>query len=209
MVLWMLIAASAARAQVIEGTVTSGGEPVPGASVQVHGTTQGAAAGDDGTYRITDLAPGTYELVASAVGFSKAERSVTVEEGETLRVDFTLEETVLQGEELVVTGTLEETRVKDSPVKVTVVSSRHLQKRASSNLMDAIGTINGLSQQLNCGVCYTNAIRINGMEGEHTAVLVDGMPLLGALASVYGLNGINPTLIDRVEVVKGPKSTIY
>lgn len=209
MVLWMLIAASAAQAQVIEGTVTSGGEPVPGASVQVHGTTQGAAAGDDGTYRIAGLEPGSYTLVASAVGFSKAERSVTVEDGETLRVDFTLEETVLQGEELVVTGTLEETRVKDSPVKVNVVSSRYLQKRASSNLMDAIGTINGLSQQLNCGVCYTNAIRINGMEGEHTAVLVDGMPLLGALASVYGLNGINPTLIDRVEVIKGPQSTLY
>jgi outer membrane receptor for ferrienterochelin and colicins len=69
--------------------------------------------------------------------------------------------------------------------------------------------VNGLSNQVECGVCYTNSIRINGMEGPYTSVLIDGMPLMSALASVYGLNGINPALLERVEVVKGPASTLY
>ncbi|MEX2467234.1 MAG: TonB-dependent receptor, partial [Gemmatimonadota bacterium] len=60
-----------------------------------------------------------------------------------------------------------------------------------------------------CGVCYTNNIRINGMEGPYTAVLIDGMPLMSSLASVYGLNGINPALIEQIEIVKGPASTLY
>jgi outer membrane receptor for ferrienterochelin and colicins len=75
--------------------------------------------------------------------------------------------------------------------------------------MDLIGSVSGLSTQLNCGVCGTNAIRVNGVEGANTAVLIDGMPIMGALASVYGLNGISPSIIDQVEVIKGPQSTLY
>lgn len=193
----------------VHGTVWSGDTAVPGANIGVRGTTRGAAAGADGVYRIADLPPGTYTLVASAIGFSAQERTVTLAAGETRRLDFQLEETVLRGEEVVVTGTMEEIYVKDSPVKVEVISSHYLQRQTTANIMDVIGTVNGLSQQLNCGVCNTNNIRINGVEGENTAVLIDGMPIMGALASVYGLNGINPSLIDRIEVIKGPQSTLY
>lgn len=128
----------------------------------------------------------------------------------TTTVDITLENAVLANEELVVTGTMREQYVKDSPVKVSVVNAERLQRgKASSNLMDLIGSVNGLTTQLNCGVCGTNAIRINGVEGPNTAVLIDGMPIMGALASVYGLNGISPSTIDQVEVIKGPQSTLY
>ena len=113
-------------------------------------------------------------------------------------------------DEMVVTGTMRKTYLKDSPVQVNVVKAKQLQQgRTSSNIMDLISSVNGLSTQLNCGVCGTNAIRINGVEGPNTAVLIDGMPIMGALASVYGLNGISPSIIDQVEVIKGPQSTLY
>jgi outer membrane receptor for ferrienterochelin and colicins len=111
---------------------------------------------------------------------------------------------------MVVTGTMREGYVKESPVKVNVVGTERLRRgQASSNLMDLIGSVGGLSTQLNCGVCGTNAIRVNGVEGANTAVLIDGMPIMGALASVYGLNGISPSIIDQVEVIEGPQSTLY
>jgi outer membrane receptor for ferrienterochelin and colicins len=75
--------------------------------------------------------------------------------------------------------------------------------------MQSIGMINGVQQVTACGVCGTNEIRINGLEGSNTAVLIDGMPIMGALASVYGLNGIPNALIERVEVIKGASSTLY
>ena len=75
--------------------------------------------------------------------------------------------------------------------------------------MDSVERVNGLYQQVDCGVCNTNNIRINGIDGPNTAVLIDGMPVMSSLATVYGLNGISPILIRQVEVVKGPMSTLY
>ena len=207
----LFLAAPDVHAQAtVEGHVTSGGEPLPGANVQIEGTDRGAATNPDGQYRITGIEPGGYTVVASAIGYRTVRQDVTLEAGVSRQVDFALEETVLRGEEVVVTGTMREQYVKDSPVKVSVINAERLQRgKAGSNLMDLIGSVNGLTTQLNCGVCGTNAIRINGVEGPNTAVLIDGMPIMGALASVYGLNGISPSIIDQVEVIKGPQSTLY
>lgn len=69
--------------------------------------------------------------------------------------------------------------------------------------------INGVQPQINCNICGTGDIHINGLEGAYTMVLIDGMPMVSALSTVYGLSGIPNSLIDRVEVIKGPASTLY
>ena len=73
--------------------------------------------------------------------------------------------------------------------------------------MESLEHVNGLYQQVDCAVCGTNNVRINGLEGVHTAFLIDGIPIMGALASVYGLNGLHPGMIEQIEVLKGPSST--
>jgi outer membrane receptor for ferrienterochelin and colicins len=203
---------SGARAQaVLHGRVTDGaGEPVSGANVYVAEGDRGVATGTDGRYRLSSIPAGGHTIVVSAVGFRTTTKRLTLGAGEERRLDVSLEKAVLRGEEMVVTGTMREGYVKESPVKVNVVGTERLRRgQASSNLMDLIGSVGGLSTQLNCGVCGTNAIRVNGVEGANTAVLIDGMPIMGALASVYGLNGISPSIIDQVEVIEGPQSTLY
>lgn len=194
----------------ILGTVFSESEQVIGANAGIISLNKGAPTDENGTFIIEHIPAGSYELQISAVGFKKAVKKVTVKAGETTYLEFTLKSSVLELDQIVVTGTMRQTYVKESPVKVQVVKSEQLQQgRTSSNIMDLISSVNGLSTQLNCGVCGTNAIRINGVEGPNTAVLIDGMPIMGALASVYGLNGISPSIIDQVEVIKGPQSTLY
>ena len=113
-------------------------------------------------------------------------------------------------EDVVITGTLKPVSVSRSPVKIDVVSADFMQQQLPvTNLVDGVALINGLQEVTACGVCYTNSISINGLPGAYTAVLIDGMPLYGNLASVYGLNGLPVTIIDRVEVIKGPSSTLY
>ncbi|MDZ7715153.1 MAG: TonB-dependent receptor [Balneolaceae bacterium] len=194
----------------IKGTVFSNTSPIPGANVGIADIQKGDASNQDGKYHIKNIPEGTYILQASAVGFKKFTKKITVEAGQVLLVEIVLKKSSYQMDEVVITGTMRETFVKESPVKVDVITTSRLQQgKTSSNIMDLVGNINGLSTQLNCGVCGTNAIRINGVEGPNTAVLIDGMPIMGALASVYGLNGISPSIIDQVEVIKGPQSTLY
>lgn len=196
-------------AQTLEGTVTSGGEAVPLASVRLVGTTHGTAADVDGRFRVALPGPGTYTVAVSAVGYEAVEHRVTAVGAETVRLAVLLAVATYEAGAVVVTGTMQEVGVRESPVKVDVLPSRFLETVPSANLMDAVERVNGLYQQIDCGVCYTNNIRINGVEGPNTAILIDGMPVMSSLATVYGLNGISPILIRQVEVVKGPMSTLY
>lgn len=194
----------------ITGNVTFEGEPIVGANVGIREIQKGSPTGENGEFEIKNIPAGKYELQISAMGFESIVRQLTVEAGRTTRLDIKMKESLLEMGQMVVTGTIRQTYVKESPVKVNVVKAEQLQQgKTSSNIMDLISSVNGLSTQLNCGVCGTNAIRINGVEGPNTAVLIDGMPIMGALASVYGLNGISPSIIDQVEVIKGPQSTLY
>lgn len=199
---------AAAAQEGVGGRVTSGGEPVATALVVVKGTPLRAEAGPDGRYRLRGVEPGRRTLLASAPGYAPRERVVTVGEGGA-ELDFELVPSALAADPLVVTGTRKEIRLSQSPVKVEVVPAVYLQKNPTASLVEALETVNGLYQQIDCGVCYTSNIRINGLEGPYTAVLLDGAPIMSSLASVYGLSGINPAVIEQVEVIKGPASTLY
>lgn len=209
----IFLCASATSAQqkfgIIEGKINHNGRPVPGVSVGISSLQIGDPSDEQGYYQITRIPAGTYVLQVSAVGYKSESTKVNVKPDTVLHIDFELEQSLLELDQLVVTGTMRETYVKDSPVKVSVISNEFLQKNPSSSLMDNINFINGLYEQVSCGVCGTNDIRINGMDGPYTSVLIDGMPIMGALASVYGLNGINPAIIQTIEIVKGPSSTLY
>jgi len=193
----------------VEGIVSHNGKPVPGVNVGIKSIQKGSATDEEGRFLIKNLPPGTYTIEASAVGYRSVSREINIEAGKTLEIQIALKESLTELDRVVVTGTMRETYVKDSPVKVNVVSNRFLDKNPSGSIMESVGFINGLYNEVSCGVCGTNSIRINGMEGPYTSVLIDGMPIMGSLASVYGLNGINPGIIESIEIIKGPNSTLY
>jgi outer membrane receptor for ferrienterochelin and colicins len=109
----------------------------------------------------------------------------------------------------VVTGTLKEVRRIESPVPVEVYSPAFFRKNPTPNIFEALQNVNGVRPQLNCNVCNTGDIHINGLEGPYTMVLIDGMPIVSSLATVYGLSGIPNSLVERIEIVKGPASSLY
>ncbi|MHB1327331.1 MAG: TonB-dependent receptor [Gemmatimonadales bacterium] len=206
-VLCLLAIAGRSEAQVaVTGTVQAKGAPLEGAAVSIGAVR--VSTGATGQFRLTGLPEGPATLRVAALGYKSAVRSVTVSaEMEPLVIE--LEESARELDPVVVTGTLRETRLSESPVKVEVVSARFLERNLTNNLMESLQTLSGISQQIDCGVCYTNSIRINGMEGPYTAVLIDGAPIMSSLATVYGLNGIHPALVEQVEIIRGPASTLY
>lgn len=199
------------QARQLTGRVSADGRPVAGAMVEATAAAARAARTDStGRYRLV-LAPATgpVTLRVRALGHAPATRTLTPSGAAVDTLDVTLAATASVLNAVVTTATMQERFLGDSPVKVELVTPAFLQRSVSANLMDNVSFLPGLSQQVDCGVCFTNSIRINGMEGPYTAVLIDGAPMMGALASVYGLNSIDPSLIEQVEVVRGPASTLY
>ncbi len=112
-------------------------------------------------------------------------------------------------DEIVITGTMRAVKRIESPVPVEIYKPAFFRKNPTANVFEALQNVNGVRPQLNCNVCNTGDIHINGLEGPYTLVLIDGMPIVSGLSTVYGLSGIPNSLIERVEIVKGPASSLY
>ncbi|WP_281336920.1 TonB-dependent receptor plug domain-containing protein [Flavobacterium eburneipallidum] len=111
--------------------------------------------------------------------------------------------------EVVVSGTLKPIRRLESAVPVEVYTPVFFKKNPTASIYEALQNVNGVRPQLNCGVCNTGDIHINGLEGPYTSVMIDGMPIVSSLSTVYGLSGIPNSLVERIEIVKGPASSLY
>lgn len=193
----------------ISGIVRSEGRPVPFANVVLTDINLGSVSDVDGKFNLTEVPSGQHMLQISSVGLKRYSLELEVKESIQLG-EVLLENDVLGLEEVVITGSMKETFLAASPVKIEVVTGSMLQKLSSpTNLIQAVKLINGVQEVVGCGVCYTNNISVNGLPGQYTAILVDGSPIFGNLASVYGLNGIPRQVIDRIEIIKGPNSTLY
>jgi outer membrane receptor for ferrienterochelin and colicins len=114
-----------------------------------------------------------------------------------------------QLDNVVVSGSLRPMSKLASPIPVESYNARYFKTNPTPSLFDAVGMINGVQNQVTCNVCNTGEIRINGLDGPYTMVLIDGMPIVSSLSTVYGLSGIPNSMVKRIEVVKGPASTLY
>ena len=196
------------KGQSITGEVYNDDGPLIGASVQWNDQT-GTITDTEGRFIIDNLEEETYTLTIRSIGHTTITKKVTVPAHD---ISIYLPMNSLGLQEVVITGSMAPVYLKDSPVKIEVVTSKHINTflpSASTGIIESISLINGVQEVVACGVCFTNSISINGLPGPYTAILLDGTPMYGNLASVYGLNGIPASMIERVEVIKGPNSTLY
>ncbi|WP_282115702.1 TonB-dependent receptor [Cellulophaga baltica] len=190
----------------ISGIILDQKTPVPFATILIAGTTLGTSSDADGKFSF-DLIPGSYAFKVSAIGYTSAIQNVTLTENSTIVINLISHSEQL--EEMVVTGTLKAVSRSDSPVPVEVYSPTFLKQNPTASIFEALQNVNGVRPQINCNVCNTGDIHINGLEGPYTLVLIDGMPIVSGLSTVYGLSGIPNSLIEQIEIIKGPASSLY
>lgn len=185
-------------------------KPIEFVHVSIKKLGVGVVTDRDGRFVIQNIPEGDQVVHASLIGFGSESRLVTLNAGEHIQnLEIILYESDQNLSEVVVTGTMKEVSKLDSPVPVEVYSANFFRANPTPSVFESMQNINGVRPQINCNVCNTGDIHINGLEGPYTMVMIDGMPIVSGLSTVYGLTGIPQSLIDRVEVVKGPASTLY
>jgi outer membrane receptor for ferrienterochelin and colicins len=191
----------------LKGFVTNNSQRISNATVTLNDENLKTITDSLGYFTLSNISKGTYHLKISAIGFEIEERIIKLQNNISLNID--LKKSHQQLNDVVISGTLKSVNRLESPVPVEVYSPSYFKKNPTPNIFEALQNVNGVRPQLNCNICNTGDIHINGLEGPYTMVLIDGMPILSSLSTVYGLSGIPNSLIERVEIVKGPASSLY
>ena len=191
----------------LSGNIFDDGEVLSYVNIYLKKNKLGTASDDNGFYEIKNIPNGTHTVIISSVGYKTKSVKISFNNDKIIR-DFSLVSNNSL-DEIVISGTLRPVSKSSSPVPVEVYSQTFFRKNPTPSIFESLQNVNGVRPQLNCSVCNTGDIHINGLEGSYTFVLIDGMPIVSGLSTVYGLTGIPQALIERVEIVKGPASTLY
>lgn len=184
-------------------------EHLPFVTIRLKGTTIGITTDITGHYFLRNLPVGDFTVEVSMIGFKTIVQDVTIVANRSIEIDFELEEESMSLDEVVVSANRNETTRRMAPSLVSVLDMQMLDVTNSKTLSDGLKFQPGLRVENNCQNCGTTQVRINGMEGSYSQILIDSRPMIGALAGVYGLEQIPANMIERIEVVRGGGSALF
>ncbi|PKB42295.1 outer membrane receptor for ferrienterochelin and colicins [Cellulophaga sp. RHA19] len=190
----------------LEGTINNHNKPIPFATIQVKELKQGTVSDKNGYYNIS-LPNGTYTLICKSIGFRTLEKQITLTKNTTLNLN--LKEDVLGLDQVVVTGTKTEKRRTDSPIIVNLINSKTLDNAVATNLSEGLRFQPGLRVETDCQTCNYTQLRMNGLQGGYSQILINGRPIFSPLTGLYGMEQIPVNMIERIEVVRGGVSALY
>jgi len=194
---------------IISGKVVFDNTPLANAQVSVKGTDLGGVTNNVGTFEIVGVSEGTYDVEAKMIGFKTKTIPVHVVGGDVHVLNFQLTEEQINLNTLVVSGSRTEIPVFDAPVIVSQISKKTFEQTQSLNLGEGLAYSPGLRVETNCQNCGFNQVRMNGLDGAYSQILVNSRPVFSALTGVYGLDLIPANMVERVEVIRGGGSALY
>jgi outer membrane receptor for ferrienterochelin and colicins len=179
------------------------------ANVQVKGTSMGCLTDESGHFYLKNLPVGTHTVVFSMMGYETIEKTVTLQRDTLIELKVAIAETSFVIDNVVVTANKYATKQKEVATIVNVISPLIIESTASNSMADVLNFQTGLRVEETCSNCGVPQIRINGLEGPYTQILMDSRPIFSSLASVYGLEQLPAGMVDRIEVIRGGGSALY
>ncbi len=187
----------------------STGEHVSYISIRLKGTTMGVMTDATGHYFIKNIPEGAYVIEVKSIGYATQERQISVRKGETVEINFNIVPEQISLDEVVVTSNRNVTTRRMAPSLVKVLDVSTLTKVNAASIADGLNFQPGVRVEDNCQNCGFQQVRINGLDGHYSQILIDSRPIFSALSGVYGLEQIPANMIERVEVVRGGGSALF
>ena len=185
------------------------GEHLAGITIAIKGTTFGTATDATGHYFLKNLKQKSVTLVMRGLGYLSQERVIEISPDKVIEVNFEAEQDNINIDEVVVSSNRLATLRRLAPTLVTVLDSKLFESANATNLAQGLIFQPGVRVENNCQNCGFNQVRINGLDGRYSQILIDSRPIMNALAGVYGLEQIPTNMIERVEVVRGGGSALF
>ncbi|UMB52653.1 TonB-dependent receptor [Lutibacter sp. A64] len=193
----------------ITGKTTSNGAEIPYVSIFLKGTTIGTTTNENAEFNIINLKPGFYTIQIQSIGFKPFEQNIELENNENKHINIELEPDVLGLEEVVVTGNRSRIMRKKASTIVNVINAEIFQSTQSATLSEGLNFCSGLRMENDCQNCGFSQVRMNGLEGPYSQILINSRPIFSGLAGVYGLELIPSNMIEKVEIIRGGGSALY
>ncbi len=185
------------------------GEHIPFATIVLKNTTIGTATDETGHFNLINMPLGKFIIKASAIGHKTVEKEVELKEKNTIELKFVLESDVLGIDQVVVTADRNDKHRTEASVIVNTITPKLFDVAQTISISDGLNFCPGLRMENNCQNCGFTQIRMNGMEGPYSQILINSRPIFSGLAGVYGLELIPSSMIERIEVVRGGGSALY
>jgi len=182
------------------------GEPVGKAVVLIPEIQKTTETDKNGEFEIYAVPPGRYHVEVYAEGYVDYHSDFF-----DLKQSMTAAINLIKklSEEIVVTATQTPKLYAEVPVKTEIITAREIEQKGASQLAESLSLITGLRVENNCQNCNFTQVRINGMEGKYSQILIDSSPVFSSMIGVYGLEQIPTEMLNRIEVVKGGGSALY
>jgi outer membrane receptor for ferrienterochelin and colicins len=208
--LLLLFAYGAVNAQsaFVSGHVTNDGEPLSFVDIVIVETGQSTLSGEDGKFSF-EVKPGQYTMKATILGFKQSLKDFEIKVGQRKHIDIVMIQDVFGLDQVVVSSSRNEVNRKESTVSVNVLNEHLFDMIESSTMSQGLSYTSGLRMEYKCQNCGQPEVKMNGLGGSYSQILIDGRPVYGSLSAVYGLEQIPSNMIERIEVVKGGGSALY
>ncbi|MCG9971330.1 TonB-dependent receptor [Christiangramia crocea] len=207
-ILSLVVSAAGAQNIEVSGLVTEDERPIPFANIFISGTSTGTSADIKGNFSIS-LKPEKVELTIQAIGFKTKKISIDPQDYIEKKLNIHLTEDALGLDQVVVSATRNRINLKEAPVIVNVLNSKLFNATQSVSVAETLNFQPGVRVETNCQNCGFTQVRLNGLDGSYTQVLINSRAVFSALNSVYGLEQIPTSILDRVEVVRSGGSALF
>lgn len=184
-------------------------EHIPYINVVIKGTTIGTATDASGHFFLKNLPTGKSIVAVTGVGYKTIEKEINLASGKSIEITFEMQEDAIMLDNIVVSANRNEVNRKEASSIVNVITPLLFDNTNSVCLAQGLNFQPGVRVETNCQNCGSQQVRINGLEGSYSQILIDSRPIYSALQSVYGIEQIPTNMIERVEIVRGGGSAVF